>query len=194
MYGNRVKAITHKSNILDTIYRLQREYGRFHCNIPNVVYMNYETFKFLEHECHVRKHRIYKGSNDNNYIFDMKIEIDNRMSNFEILVEREGIINMRDHDLDVMRYLRADFCSINQLGDRNANIRKPKRYIINKGATILFWEDGTKTIVKRSKDDAYNKRLGFLTAYFQKHSGLSKNQANKYLANLQDEEELANVK
>lgn len=72
------------------------------------------------------------------------------------------------------------------------DIRKPKKYIINKGATILFWKDGTKTIVKRNKDDEYNKRLGFLTAYFQKHSGLTKNQANKYLANLQDEEELAN--
>lgn len=63
----------------------------------------------------------------------------------------------------------------------------PKRYIINRGATILFWEDRTKTIVKRSKDDEYNKRLGFLTAYFQKHSGLTKNQANRYLANLEEE-------
>lgn len=73
------------------------------------------------------------------------------------------------------------------------DIRKPKRYIINKGATILFWEDGTKTIVKRSKDDEYNKRLGFLTAYFQKHSGLTKNQANKYLANLLDENDLNTI-
>lgn len=71
--------------------------------------------------------------------------------------------------------------------------RKPERYIINKDATILFWEDGTKTIVKRSKDDEYNKRLGFLTAYFQKHSGLTKNQANKYLANLLDENDLNTI-
>ena len=64
----------------------------------------------------------------------------------------------------------------------------PKRYIINKGATILFWEDGTKTIVKKSKDDKYDRRLGFLTAYFQKHCGMSKNKANKYLDNLMEEE------
>ena len=64
----------------------------------------------------------------------------------------------------------------------------PKRYIINKGATILFWKDGTKTIVKRCKDDEYNKRLGFLTAYFQKHCGMSKNKANKYLASLEEGE------
>ena len=65
----------------------------------------------------------------------------------------------------------------------------PKRYIINKGATILFWDkDGKdKTIVKRAKDDTYNKRLGFLTAYFQYHSGLSKTKANKYLDSLEEE-------
>lgn len=68
------------------------------------------------------------------------------------------------------------------------NNELPERYIINKGATILFWEDGSKTIVKRCKDDKYNKRLGFLTAYFQKHCGMSKNKANKYLASLEEEE------
>lgn len=67
-------------------------------------------------------------------------------------------------------------------------ISLPKRYIINKGATILFWDENEKTIVKRSKDDKFNKRLGFLTAYFQYHSGLSKTQANKYLDNLEVEE------
>ena len=67
----------------------------------------------------------------------------------------------------------------------------PKRYIINKGATILFWDENEeeKTIVKRSKDDKFNKRLGFLTAYFQYHSGLSKTQANKYLDSLEVEKE-----
>lgn len=95
-----------------------------------------------------------------------------------------GDINTKNDCLDAMRYSIGGF-----IGGRIPNdIRKPKRYIINKGATILFWEDGTKTIVKRCKDDKYNKRLGFLTAYFQKHSGLTKNQANKYLANLQEEE------
>lgn len=28
----------------------------------------------------------------------------------------------------------------------------PSRYIINKNATILFWEDGSKTVVKRCED------------------------------------------
>lgn len=64
----------------------------------------------------------------------------------------------------------------------------PKNYIINDGATILFWKDGTKTIVKRSKNETFDKRLGFLTAYFQKHCGMSKTKANKFLDNLEVEE------
>ena len=81
-----------------------------------------------------------------------------------------------------LTYSTAPFVKIHN----NDNL--PKRYVINKGATILFWEDGSKTIVKRCKEDKYNKRLGFLTAYFQKHCGMSKNKANKYLASLEEEE------
>ena len=70
----------------------------------------------------------------------------------------------------------------------------PKRYIINKGATILFWEDGSKTVVKRGNEDEYDNVKGFLWAYFQKHSGLSKTQANKYLAELMDEDDIKFMK
>lgn len=69
----------------------------------------------------------------------------------------------------------------------------PSKYIINKGATILFWSDGTKTTIKRRSDDEYNKILGFLWAYFQKTSGLSKTKANEYIKGLLDEEELQNI-
>ena len=65
----------------------------------------------------------------------------------------------------------------------------PKKYIINKNACILFWDNGEKTIVKRCVEDAFNPRLAFLTAFFQKYCGMSKNKANKYLANLKIEEE-----
>lgn len=40
------------------------------------------------------------------------------------------------------------------------------RYIINDGATIIFWNDGSKTISKRDKKDKFDKELGFLFAYF----------------------------
>ena len=43
-----------------------------------------------------------------------------------------------------------------------------ERYIINENATILFWDDNTKTISKRHEDDKFDKELGFLFAYFYK--------------------------
>lgn len=60
----------------------------------------------------------------------------------------------------------------------------PEGVIINKDAAILFWDDGTKTVVRRAENDKPNKRVAFLNAYFQKMSGLSKNQANRYLDRL----------
>ena len=64
----------------------------------------------------------------------------------------------------------------------------PTRYVINDDATILFFEDGTKTVVKKCEDDEFNARLGFLTAFFQHYCGMTKNKANKYLASLKKEE------
>lgn len=43
-----------------------------------------------------------------------------------------------------------------------------EKYIINENATILFWDDGSKTISKRHKKDKFDKELGFLFAYFYK--------------------------
>ncbi len=69
-------------------------------------------------------------------------------------------------------------------------VELPERYIINENACILFWKDGTKTIVKKAEDDEFNPRIAYLTAFFQKYCGLSKNKANKLLANLQVEGEI----
>jgi len=77
------------------------------------------------------------------------------------------------------------------------DLNLPERYIINKDATILFWENGEKTVVKRCEEDEFNPRLAFLTAFFQHYCGMSKNKANKYLASLEVEktkEEKANGK
>ena len=64
---------------------------------------------------------------------------------------------------------------------KTLDVTMPKKVIQNDKATILIWEDGTKTIVKCSADDTYSKEYGFLAAYFEKHSGLSKTQISKYM-------------
>lgn len=81
--------------------------------------------------------------------------------------------------------------------DRENNILKartikqlPKRYIINDGATILFWNNTDKTVVKRSSEDSFDPVKGFLWAYFQKTSGMSRTKANKYLRKIQEEYEI----
>lgn len=61
-----------------------------------------------------------------------------------------------------------------------------ERYIIKEDACIVFWKDGSKTVVKKMADAEHNKELAFLTAYFQKHSGLSKTKANKFLSDLEE--------
>ena len=39
-----------------------------------------------------------------------------------------------------------------------------KKVIFNGPATIIFWENGDKTVVKCHEDDTYDKRLGFMYA------------------------------
>ena len=63
-------------------------------------------------------------------------------------------------------------------------INLPEYYIINKKVVVLNWENGEKTVIKLSEGDEFNARLGFLIAYFQHTSGLTKSKANKYLDSL----------
>lgn len=77
--------------------------------------------------------------------------------------------------------------------NRRLKVDMPERYIINENATILFWKNGEKTIVKRCEEDDFNPRLAFLTAFFQHYCGMSKNKANKYLASLEVERKESKV-
>jgi len=58
----------------------------------------------------------------------------------------------------------------------------PTRVLFNdkKKATTLLFKD-KPTVVKAREDDTYDRRIGFLEAYFQATSGLSKTKALKYL-------------
>lgn len=46
-----------------------------------------------------------------------------------------------------------------------------KRVIFNNPATIVFWEDGTKTVVKRQKGDRWDKEKGIAMAIAKKLYG-----------------------
>ena len=55
--------------------------------------------------------------------------------------------------------------------DCNSPYPKPVKIIYNPPATIVFWTDGTKTVVKCSMDDEYNEYYGFLCALGKKIFG-----------------------
>ena len=83
--------------------------------------------------------------------------------------------------------LNKDLIKVLNLSKEKIKVDLPERYIINENATILFWKNGEKTIVKKCEEDLFNPRLAFLTAFFQHYCGMSKNKANKYLASLEIE-------
>ena len=53
-----------------------------------------------------------------------------------------------------------------------------------KATVVYFGKD--KVVTRASDDDTYDPKFGFLLAYFQYHSGLSKKKANDYIHSLSD--------
>ena len=63
----------------------------------------------------------------------------------------------------------------------NANIT---RIVRNKKTTVVFWDDGSKTIVRLGENQIDNQEMAILWAYFEKNSGLSKTKAHKVMEDL----------
>ena len=73
---------------------------------------------------------------------------------------------------------------------KKENKLKEDKVIFNdkKRTTVVLWKDGTKTIVKASDNDTFDRRVGYLMAFYHKNCGLSKTKANKYVDSLCEEE------
>lgn len=65
---------------------------------------------------------------------------------------------------------------------------KVKRIIYNDPATIVFWNDGTKTVVKRGENEKFNKYTAFCAALAKKMYG-NNSQVNKIVNSGLDETE-----
>lgn len=73
----------------------------------------------------------------------------------------------------------------NYLGERKADRHgraqgnaQLKRVIFNDPATIVYWTDGTKTVVKCQPGDTFDPLMGFLMAVFKKACGNKGNYNN----------------
>lgn len=58
---------------------------------------------------------------------------------------------------------------------------EPKKIIFNPPATIVYWTDGTKTVVKCSPHDTYNKRTGFIFCFIKRMFNNNSNKFNKFI-------------
>lgn len=57
--------------------------------------------------------------------------------------------------------LDAYKCYLNYHYGSHSKSLQPKKIIFNGPATIVIWDDGTKTVVKQSKNDIYDYEKGF---------------------------------
>lgn len=77
----------------------------------------------------------------------------------------------------IHQYCMNDVNCINEIYSRRE--REIKKVIFNEPATIVFWADGTKTVVKCSKDDEFDPEKGLAMAiakkFFGNENGYSKN-------------------
>lgn len=60
-------------------------------------------------------------------------------------------------------------------------VPKPARVIFHNPATVIYWEDGTKTVVKCQPGDTYDKEKGVALCYMKKILGNMPREFNKAL-------------
>ena len=82
---------------------------------------------------------------------------------------------INDDFLDAIRYYYDDLKTVeNDLESIELRVDIPgmiDRVIFNDPATIILWNDGSKTVVKRSDDDVWDSEKGFCMAVIKKLYG-----------------------
>lgn len=127
---------------------------------------------------------VYEATRYKETILGLPLKQDLKVRPYHLLISEEDNMDREycRNDVDTLDAYRYFVNGMRETGKSNKVLTPlPTRYILNQDACILFWSDGNKTVVKRSEDDIQDPVKGFLWAYFQKHSGLSKTKANKYL-------------
>ena len=74
----------------------------------------------------------------------------------------------------------------NDPADKSKAPIKPKRVIYHYPATIVYWTDGTKTVVKRDSRDMYSKRMGLFLCHLKKLCGNNSRAFNDMFKRMQE--------
>lgn len=93
----------------------------------------------------------------------------------------DTIVKLKDENYE----LKEEIVNSKLRKDINANalyyfgyqLPEVKSVLYHKPATIIFWKDGTKTVVKAQNKEKYDKEKGFVMAYLKKILG---NEGNYY--------------
>ena len=91
---------------------------------------------------------------------------------------------------DIVTKAHANFC-IPNINIGNIVDFRIKKVIFNKPATIVYWEDGTKTVVKCGENDTYSKETGLALCFMKKalnNKGNYNNLFRKYIKENEDAE------
>ncbi len=170
-----------KGRLLREIDNLRGEFLKYHSTYGCELSMSYITYQDLLAEFENYRdvsieydplHREY-GT-----VFGLPIKINNLLEPYRFIIAEEDKMQVDTNSLNI--------CYGGRGYGKSFISKLPKKYILNQDTCILFWEDGTKTVVKRSKDDKQDPVKGFLWAYFQKYCGMSKTKANDYLREMDE--------
>jgi len=112
----------------------------------------------------------------------------NGLMKFEVPMTK--VISKGNMGMDLMYNPCQETMLFRPLKVRNI-IPKAQRVVYNNPATIVFWEDGTKTVVKAMGGDVFDPERGYLQAFFEKASenNSSRTQCNKFLISLRKQYE-----
>ena len=104
-----------------------------------------------------------------------KVDVYNTSTFSHGTIEVEGVTLEDIKRLDSIRY--ASPVSLSENYGIHSWIKK---VIFNNPATIVFWGDGTKTVVKRQKGDRYDKEKGLAMCIAKKALGNKGNYCNVF--------------
>lgn len=92
---------------------------------------------------------------------------------------------MFNPDISIFKSAEEKICNI-VLPENSKNNLDIKKVIFNKPAVIVFWKDGTKTIVKAQGDEPYDKEKGLAMAIAKKALGNKGNYWNVFKAFIEE--------
>lgn len=95
------------------------------------------------------------------------------MIDSDVIMRYAGINKYVEHDINTVKEVFCDYMNQGRrngktIGDYYRHLPPIKKVIFNNPATIVFWADNTKTVVKKSEKDVWDPEKGLAMAIVKK--------------------------